>query len=337
MVNVQDEWKHRAKTGEQDPPPSVSIIVPAHKSQDIVKRCVDHCRALDYPAFEIIVIVDEGYEFPPDFVTVLRTGKTGSAPGFKRNLGIDHTSSKFCAFVDDDAYPRRDWLKKAVSNLEADENIGAVGGPGLSPVDESLPERISSAFYSSILGTGPLAARYTTRTRRRVAELPAYNLVVRRSVLHELNGFPENYYGGEDSFVCKGIAEKGLSILYDPEVVVYHSRREFPIPHLKQIWNVAIHRGYFFRKKIGESRKIVYLLPLMILVALPSVLLLMYLVNLQLAILIVLVILYSAILVSGLPRNSLMISLILPFVAVSSHATYAIGFLKGLLTRRLER
>lgn len=50
-------------------------------------------------------------------------------------------------------HPRSDWLKNAVRHFD-DPNIAAVGGPAVTPPDDSFWQRVSGAVFLSKIGGG---------------------------------------------------------------------------------------------------------------------------------------------------------------------------------------
>ena len=78
----------------------------------------------------------------------------------------------------------------------------------------------------------------------------------------EAGGFNTQYWPGEDTILCLRIVKDlGKKIVYDPDAVVYHHRRELFLSHLKQIKNYALHRGFFVKKFPENSRKLAYFIP----------------------------------------------------------------------------
>jgi len=57
-----------------------------------------------------------------------------------------------------------------------------------------------------------------------------------------------------------------MKIIYDPEVLVWHHRRELFWPHLKQIGNYALHRGKFAKEFPETSLRLSYFVPTIFLV-----------------------------------------------------------------------
>jgi hypothetical protein len=50
-------------------------------------------------------------------------------------------------------------------------------------------------------------------------------------------------------------------IVYDPQVAVYHHRRRLFWGHFRQIWNYAVHRGFFAKRYPATSLRAQYFVP----------------------------------------------------------------------------
>ena len=296
------------------------------------------CLALDYPSIEIIVISDEPVGLPAEVKSVLTGADHDTGPGEKRDVGMRAGSGDYFAFIDDDAVPRADWLTNAIRIFD-DQTIGAVAGPGVTPAGSGWAERAGGAFYESWLGSGPYRYRFRPGRQRDVDDYPAYNLIVRRSAAEHVNGWGTGFYGGEDTVICLALVEAGWRIVYDPNVVVFHQRRPVWRKHLAQVGNVGRHRGYFAKAYPQTSLRPSYFLPTVGTIGLSGLAL--------------------AAIFSGRARTALggamgaylvggvvlglaegddpSVALALPAVALASHVTYGIQFVRGLLTRQLER
>ncbi len=192
-------------------------------------------------------------------IFIIPTGPV--SPAHKRDMALAHAKGEIIAFLDDDAYPVRDWLKNAVAHF-SDINAAAVGGPAVTPPGDNLRQAASGAVYSSVLVSGKFVYRYLPKNMQYVDDYPSCNFLVRKSVLLELGGFNTSFWPGEDTKLCLEITKRlGKKIVYDPAVLVYHHRRQLFLPHLKQIANYALHRGYFVKKYPETSFKLVYFIP----------------------------------------------------------------------------
>jgi glycosyltransferase involved in cell wall biosynthesis len=316
----------------------VSVIIPLHRDSPAFRACLAGCLALDYPRVEVVVVSDQPVDLPPEVKAVHSRAGHDTGPGEKRDLGMHAAGGDFFAFIDDDASPRPDWLTNAMTVFESGD-VGAVAGPGVTPPGSHWSERAGGAFYESWLGSGPYRYRFRPGRARDVDDYPAYNLLVRRSAAEHVKGWGTGFYGGEDTVICLALVEAGWRIAYDPSVVVYHQRRPIFRKHLAQVGNVGLHRGYFVKAYPKTSLRPSYFLPTIGTVALGA-LLAAAAVNGKAR-----VVLGAGLgaywlggFVLGLAEgDSPSIAAALPAVAVASQVTYGIQFVRGLLTRQLER
>ena len=316
----------------------VSVIIPLHRDNAGFRECLAGCLALDYPDYEVVVVTDEGVDLPAEVKLVPTGADHDTGPGEKRDLGMHASAGDFFAFIDDDAAPRRDWLTQAVRVLE-DTTVGAVAGPGVTPPGSGWAERAGGAFYESWLGSGPYRYRFRPGRSRDVDDYPAYNLIVRRSAAEHVKGWGTGFYGGEDTVICLALVEAGWRIVYDPDVVVFHQRRPVMRRHLAQVGNVGRHRGYFVKAYPKTSLRPSYFLPTigtLALIGLAAASLFSFKARLTLGVAIGA---YAAggVVTGIIEQDDPSIALVLPAVALASHVTYGLQFIRGLLTGRLDR
>jgi glycosyltransferase involved in cell wall biosynthesis len=299
---------------------------------------VGGCLALDYPSIEIIVVSDEPVALPAEVKCVLTGADHDTGPGEKRDVGMHAGSGDYFAFIDDDAVPQSDWLTKAIGIFD-DQTIGAVAGPGVTPAGSGWAERAGGAFYESWLGSGPYRYRFRPGRRRDVDDYPAYNLIVRRSAAEHVNGWGTGFYGGEDTVICLALVEAGWRIVYDPNVVVFHQRRPVWRKHLAQVGNVGRHRGYFAKAYPQTSLRPSYFLPTVGTIGLSGLALAaMFSGRARIALGAAMGAYVVGGIVLGLAEgDDPSVALALPAVALASHVTYGIQFVRGLFTRQLER
>ena len=313
---------------------TISIIIAVKTWQKNLEECVGKCLKLDYPDFEILIISDNPIDVSYPNVKVIPSGPV--SPAEKRDLASQHARGEILAFIDDDVYPEKSWLTSAVENFK-DPQVAAVGGPAVTPVEDSLKRRASGEVYESFLTSGPFAYRYKKGTRQYVEDYPSCNLLVRKEIFDELDGFDTKYWPGEDTKLCLEIVHKlNKKIIYDPDVLVYHHRRPLFLPHLKQIASYALHRGYFARKYPQTSLKIAYFIPSIFVSAIALGLVLnLFSPFIKMLLIFSLLIYFSIVVIFSIGRNLKMTLLVIPGV-ILSHLTYGIFFIKGLLSGGLE-
>ncbi len=235
-----------------------SVIIPIRTITPYVRETVDHLKKQTEKSFEIIIITDK-----KEMLAGTRVIASGEpTPAYKRNLGAELAKGEILAFLDDDSYPAKEWLKNALEIFSESKNIVAVCGPTLTPPKDSLSQKASGWVWASFLGSGG-AGVYRNRVsrRREVDDFPSVNLLVRKKDFMAVEGFDINHWPGEDTKLCLDLTKTGKKIVYDPGVLVYHHRRSVFLPHLKQISRYALRRGHFARIFPETSLRVGYLLP----------------------------------------------------------------------------
>ncbi len=272
----------------------ISIIVPLKQiSRYLVEETIPAILKQTYQNFEIIVLPDKPTKekFPK---TRIIPSWPEVGPAQKRNLGAKKARGEILAFIDDDAYPDKNWLKNAlavfkqqassaqaplsnqISNIKqapplAERSIflnrsslAAVCGPGVTPPHDPLLAQVSGWMWASFLGSGG-AGRYRCwpQKKQMVDDFPTFNLLVKKSDFLKVGGFNANFWPGEDTKLCHDLVYRlGKKIIYDPKILVYHHRRKIFKDHLKQIGRYGLHRGFFVKILPKTSKRIGYFLPL---------------------------------------------------------------------------
>lgn len=326
--------------------PFVSIIIPLHwgLKKENYQRFLSDFQSylnLDYEDYEIVVVSDSKIKFPfqTSKIVLLNTPKKTFSPSEKRDFALSKVKGEICAFIDDDAYPDKKWLKNAAKDFSS-KSIVAVGGPGLTPSEDSFWKKIGGYILESYLCSGGAQDRFYNKSKKEsyVKDYPAYNLLIRTEVLRKVGGFRSTFYGGEDTFLCLRLIKEGL-ILYDPTVIVYHHRRDFPLAHFKQIANVGIHRGFFFKKYPETSRHFFYTLPSILTFGLITLLIFSFLDESFFFRQILFFILTIFLLAGTISVKShgvpLVSSIISGFGIIATHIVYGVYFLKGLIIENL--
>lgn len=311
-----------------------SIIIPCKQDSNYLKECIENCKNLDYDDFEIIVLPDAKIKDYKN-VRVIPTGTI--SPSEKREIGAKSATGEILAFIDDDAFPRKDWLKKAAEYLE-DYSIGAIGGPTLTPDSDSLIQKAGGSVMSAGFGSWKHSMRYTVGKQKDIDDWPTVNLLVRKKLFFEVSGFNTKYWPGEDTVLCLNIINSGKRIVYAPKAVVFHHRRPLFKSHLKQIGSYGLHRGFFVKAFPKTSLKFSYFVPsLLFLFTVFGFLFSLfsnYFRNLYFATLsfYLLVVFFSS-----LSARHLKLTILTFFGILATHYFYGVRFIQGILSKELER
>jgi cellulose synthase/poly-beta-1,6-N-acetylglucosamine synthase-like glycosyltransferase len=314
--------------------PLVSIIIPCKEVDQYTKESIAGCKQLDYSNFEIILLPDSSIEIIAG-VKVIPTGPL--SPGYKRNIGVKNANGEFCAFIDNDAYPRSDWLVNALKYLE-DPQVGGVGGPGLTPMSDGLLQKAGGYVLSSFM-VGNLSSRYRTKSCFESDDIHSCNFIARKSVIEEAGGWNEKYWPGEDTLMCLSIKKIGKKLIESSDVLVYHHRRSLFKPHLKQVSRFGEHRGFFAKRFPENSVKLTYFFPTLLVCSLIAGIALSIIFPFFAYVMLLAMTVYlgSGLIAAALQVRSVKLVLSVWLGIIVTHLVYGSFFLLGLLKRDLKR
>jgi len=313
---------------------TVSIIIVTRTYSENLEEALKNCLNQEFSDFEILVLPDNPFSFDHPKVKIIPTGNL--SPGKKRDIALNYAKGKILAFLDDDAYPQKDWLKNVIENFKDDE-IAAVAGPAITSPEDNIRQKASGLIYSSFLVSGRNTYRYIPRKRRETDDYPSCNFIVRKQVLEELGGFKTNFWPGEDTILSLEITKKlGRKIIYDPRVLVYHHRRPLFLPHLRQVSRYGLHRGYFVKRYPETSLRFSYFIPSFFVIGLlvGGFFSLIFPIFRPFYITIIAVYLLSVFL-SSLNRDIRLIFFVFSGI-ILTHLCYGFCFIKGLFSKKLK-
>lgn len=245
----------------------VSVIIPTKElSYYLLFENLPAFVEQKYRNFEVIVLPNNPSlytlalreKYP--WIKVVATPKI-TRPAEKRDLGVKHAKGEIIAFIDDDAAPTADWLTNAVAVFKK-HKVAAVAGPGILPKTADFWEKVFDELLKTKIGSGGFAYRFVSGKQQYVDDYPSMNFLIKKDTFNELGGFNSDYWPGEDSKLCNDLVHKlHEKILYHPDVVIYHHRRNTVKSFLKQHANYGFHRGAFFAHGDRNSLRFAYLVP----------------------------------------------------------------------------
>lgn len=332
-----------------------SIIIPAPKINPYLLECLKAISKQTLTDYEVILVLNDKNNMDLS----LRTGFAGEAisfvlskikiilsktgPAEKRDLGAKIAKGKYLAFLDDDSFPSENWLKEAKIELNS-PIISAVCGPGVTPLNDTLFQKISGAVNESVMGSGPYNYRFIPKKQRFVDDYPSMNFIIKKADFDKIKGFDTNYWPGEDTKLCLDTIKKlKKKILYDPKILVYHHRRPIFIKHLQQNGRFGLHRGYFARILPATSFRISYFLPSLFTLGVLLGWLNYFLNPLLFYFYLFVIFLYlTIVIIESLKiflklKNILLSTLFIPAI-IATHLWYGIRFIQGyLFTKKLTK
>lgn len=325
--------------------PFVSIVVPVREVNNyILDEIIPALKTQTYKNFELIIVPDRKSKILnlPDWVKVYPSWpKTG--PADKRDMGAEKASGDILAFLDDDAYPEKNWLESALNAFDKHLKAAGVCGPGVTPPNDPLLAKVSGWVWSTWLGAGGAGTyRCLPEKIREVDDYPTFNLFIKKEDFKFVGGFDSDYWPGEDTKLCRDLVYKlDKKIIYDPDVKVYHHRRKIFVPHLKQIGRYGYQRGLFAKILPKTSNRLGYWIPSLFLIGLltgPIFYFLyfpLFIIYLSVLSLYAILLFLSFLKVLSKSKNLLIGLLTIPAIFLT-HLFYGLKFLQGYLAAFLR-
>lgn len=221
----------------------ISVIVCTFNGSRTLAGCLDGLLKLDYPNFEVIVVNDGSTD---------STAKIAEDSGFRvistenhglssaRNTGLRAATAEIVAYIDDDAYPDRDWLRYLASTFMNTDHVG-VGGPNLSPPDDGP--------VAECIAHSPGNPVHILLSDTEAEHIPGCNMAFRKSALEAIGGFDTDLrIAGDDVDVCWRFQQLGWTLGYNPGAMVWHHRRNSLRAYWKQQHNYGKAEAILERK-----------------------------------------------------------------------------------------
>jgi glycosyltransferase involved in cell wall biosynthesis len=249
----------------REPFPTVSVIVNTYNRGPWLDDALRGLAGLDYPAFEVIVVngpsQDNSEAVIARWAGTIKALRCDEANlSLSRNIGIAAASGAVIAFIDDDAVPHPQWLRRLALHYH-DPAVGAVGGYTVDNTgthwqmrkvlcdrygtahhvtdyfDERPLNRPGSPFYPSLLGT---------------------NSSFCAQALRAIGGFDHTYaYLLDETDVCLRLVDAGWHVRYEPHALVWH---QFAPSHIRSgarvartLYPSAVSKGYFITRHGGAN------------------------------------------------------------------------------------
>ena len=222
---------------------AVSLVIPGRNCADTLRACLDSVTAVAArpgSALTEILFVDDGStdetpaiaaEYPG--VTVLQGG--GNGPGAARNQGWRAAQGELVWFVDSDCVAASDALELLLPHLEDDQAAAVSGSYDNAREGELLPTLIHEEIVERHLAMGT-----------EVDFLATFNVLYRRDVLVDLDGFDERYLKAQDAELSFRAAEAGWKLRFELRSrVAHHHERSWPgylrTQRQQGYWRVFLH------------------------------------------------------------------------------------------------
>lgn len=225
------------KSSSNSSRPLVSIVIPAHNEAHLVGGCITSVFANDWPRDQLEVFVIDHQSSDATATIAQAAGARvihqtrDKKIGAIRNAGLNAARGEFVAYVDADCTVPQTWLRSAITILGSHSDVGAVGGPCLSPSDGTWVEKCL-ALTHVIPGTA-----------KPVTALATSSFIAPTKLLLDIGKFNEIVYSGEDDDISNRIRQRGLTLVSasDCHIVHHGYPRTLSAVAKKEMWHGSNH------------------------------------------------------------------------------------------------
>ena len=214
-----------------------------------VLRCVESLRNQTFKPHEVILVldpIDELVEFYKDllsdYIKVVKSEGFGLSKA--RNKGILESEGDIIAFIDDDAWADRFWLKRVIKNY-LDENVYCVGGKIVPVFENGRPKWLSEELDWIVGCTYKGLPEKKSEVRNPIGA----NMSFRREAFkiaglfkEEVGRFGKKLLSGEEAEFAMRLKKvmPNAKIIYDPSAIVYHR-----VPKNRTKIRYALKRAFY--------------------------------------------------------------------------------------------
>ncbi len=288
-----------------------SIIIPVAPERNAeILECI---KTLDYPKDKFEIIVEHGKN-----------------PSENRDRGIKKAKYNNIVFLDDDAFIEKDFLTNIKNFFTKYPDFDIIGGIQLTPHDDTVFSKISGIALSSFFGAYKMKNRYSgTKVNLNATEkdLTSAVCIIKKYVFDKISDFNPKYFPGEDPDLFIRAKKNNFKLASDPDIKIYHKRRPTFSSFFKQI--------YFYgrvRPKISKNALFsVFVLPSLFTIYLITLPLLFFINKIFFFPLLI----YGISSITFATHDSIKNKhykafFLLPFLYLTMHISYGLGFIKGL-------
>jgi len=199
----------------------ITLVVPCFNGEPYLARTLEGCTRQTVPPHELLVVDDGSTDgsatvarsFPVRVLTHRRNRGIAAA----RNTALAAIRTPLVAFVDADAVPDPALIEGFLRAF-ADDGVVGVGGRGREDQRSTLADRWRCTFWQQNHGDEPLADAWMVM---------GLCCAFRVAAVRDIGGFDPRYTrAGEDVDVSLRLRATGGRLVYRPELVVRHVRRD---------------------------------------------------------------------------------------------------------------
>ena len=210
----------------------VSLYIPCYNASQYIEKCLESILQQNYPIKEILIVDDGSTDNTLEIIkkqSKLRIVQHNDNKGLgtARNTAFQNLQTEFIANIDADCVADKDWLVRLMENFTS-EKIAGVGGKLVDINKSSIPDYWRLVHMKQDWGNEKIT---------NPEWLFGHSAVFRKSAWVSVQGYQEKFRTNyEDLDFSRRLKEKGYTLLYEPNAIVNHLRKDTVSSVLKTRW-----------------------------------------------------------------------------------------------------
>ena len=244
--------------------PLITILIPAHNEELVIKRTIESILLLDYPkdSLQIIPINDSSSdktgEIIDSFTRVYRSvepfhippNEGGVGKSHTLNLGLKKARGEIICVFDADNSPEPTSLKYLVAELLSNPKYGAVCGKVRT---QNRKKNLLTKFINLEFISHQWMVQGGRWFLHKYAMIPGTNFIIKKEILDELGGWDVRAIA-EDAELTFQIQDRGYLIAFNPFAITWEQEPEKWGVWFKQRLRWLQGNQYIVRKYLSPKR-----------------------------------------------------------------------------------
>jgi glycosyltransferase involved in cell wall biosynthesis len=214
----------------------ISIIVCTYDRLDGLKRVLESFAKMKIPPrlnWEVVIVdnnsphnihqIVENFKYEKK-ISIIYVKESKQGKCYAMNTGVQTATGEIIAFTDDDNLVSPDWIATIWSEF-CDDGLVCVGGKILPIWAKDPPQWLNNKLYNCIT----LLDLSPTKTQLYEPLLYGCNMAIKKDILLKYGLFnvnkgpvPGKTWGGEEVEMISAILNGGGTVVYCPDMLVYH-------------------------------------------------------------------------------------------------------------------
>jgi glycosyltransferase involved in cell wall biosynthesis len=209
----------------------ISVYIPCYNGDKFIGQCIEHLLKQTYPIDEILVVndgsTDRTVEIASQYPVQIINHNVNKGLAAARNTGILNARNEFVASIDADCLASETWIQELV-NCMTDTKIAGVGGKLIEKHQELATDRWRAVH---------MRQHWWDEKQYNPMFLFGHSNMFHKNVIEQVGMYNPKYRTNyEDVDISNRIRKYGYDMMYTPNAVVYHLRRDSVNSLLRAYW-----------------------------------------------------------------------------------------------------